>query len=222
MTNNKATILTSVRMAMAIATVLMTTATTSHAQSQSAADHSVQDANSATQTARPNAAHDPEQKKLFLKKIRQLATHPPLSEEKVRGAFDWPVIEKKKIEGKIGASTTYYNPFPFAEEREAMLGIRSNGGRFFIRLDRQYMCVRSEDTLAEFGAAFKPIIVSVEGWPDKNTLSEAVKENLEKFFWGPSYDFRYQSTTMTLDFKFGFSECLNLLSITETTEQGIK
>jgi hypothetical protein len=209
-------------MAMAIAAVFLTAATASHAQSQSTADHSVQDVSSVTPRARPNAADDPERRKLFLKNIRQLVTEPPLSDDKVKAAFGWPVIEKKKVEGKIGASTTYYNPVPIAEEREAMLGTRSNGGRFFIQIDGQHICIRSEDVLAEFGTAFKPIIANVEGWPDENTLSDAIKKNLEKFSMGPIYRFDYPSEEMVLDFDFGFSECVRLLSITENTKQGTK
>lgn len=204
---------------MMIATAFVITGTTPHAQSQSVIDHPVQGANSAPPSLQTHTLSDSDHKKLFLKTIKQLATQSPISEEKVFSTFGWPTT-KKQSWADMEISNTYYDPSPLGKPNNASYGTAKNKREFYVQLDQQQMCVRSEDILSEFGKTFKPILANVEGWPDENTLSEAVKKNIKLFFWGAVYQFNVPSGKTNLSFEFGFSECLNHISITEITQQG--
>ncbi len=147
----------------------------------------------------------------FLRTLHELILNPPMTPEKITAAFGWPVL-KQSVDA-LGRRHTDFNLYvkpPWGTN--PMLTEGDGKTRIYIPLTYSTFCIPSEEVIAEFGSQFKPMIVLIDGPPEKRIHSEIVERNLKLFIYGPRYEIS-SPVKIVIGFKYLYSECLESISI---------
>lgn len=147
----------------------------------------------------------------FLRTLHELILNPPMTPEKITAAFGWPVL-KQSVDalGRRHTDFGLYVKPPWGTNPMLTEG----DGKTSINIPLRYstLCIPSEEVIAEFGSQFKPMIVLIDGPPEKRIYSEIVEGNLKLFLYGPRYKIS-SPVKVVIGFKYLYSECLESISI---------
>lgn len=146
----------------------------------------------------------------FLRTLHELILNPPMTPEKITAAFGWPVL-KQSIDalGRRHTDFDLYVKPPWGGKPKLTEG----DGKTRINIPLYSVpCILSEEVIAEFGRQFKPMIVLIDGPPEKRIHSEIVERNLKLFIYGPRYEIS-SPVKVVIGFTYVYSECLENISI---------
>lgn len=153
--------------------------------------------------------------KLILKSLHELVLNTPITPEKVSAAFGWQIVRQKEP-GEI--EYTNFDLFPRTPWKNPQLRQFSDGRvDLLIQFESESICIPSESLLFEFGDDYKPTTANIDRFSDSTFrsegYSETVKNNLNRFLYGPRY--RLQGPiTVNIYFKYFHSECLESIFVT--------
>lgn len=141
-----------------------------------------------------------------------------LDVKKISKEFDWKILEEKKFE-ETGTTVSTFDLYRRRSNPRLIYYPKVKKSSLIAQLAPEYICLRSEDVISEFGKNFKPALLNVDSWKDSSSLlprrnlSEAVKKNWELFSWGPMYEIHLNDQIYSVIFLFYESECTVSLSI---------